>query len=65
MAISPLIYNKDGDESKSIATKVKSMAVRTNTSDGVGQGGEGSSEDASDPAEKMNQEIRDRYGKGD
>ena len=66
MAVSPLVYNKDdGGEKKNTAAKVRSLAVRGGLGDGASDSARKRPSSGPEIAEKMNQELKDKYVKGE
>ena len=64
MAVSPDIFNIDErQEFERMAIKAKSLAVRTNSSDGL-NGQSKTAHAAPEVAEQMNNDTRKKYAKG-
>ena len=65
MAVSPLDFPVDEDtDPKALATRIVSLAVRTNSLDGASGKDQNSREAAPKLSEQLNEEIRQKYVKG-
>jgi hypothetical protein len=65
MAVSPMVYKEETADGKVSATKIKSLAVRQNSSDGTkGKPNARAATPGPEISDQLNDELRDKYIKG-